>query len=656
MVVIQSLGALVAMHQPWYPITNYGSIRLYDQFNYDYAKLYKTQPNVRTCVDFLARNIAQLGLHVFRRVSETDRQRLRDHPLAQIISTPLPAEFKLTRYRLIEALMGDLGVYFNAYWLKIRQPDRLGLLRIPPPMVSVSGALFPTKYEIDMGGTRKPFAPSEIVHFRGYNAENAVSGLSPLETLRRILAEEHSAGDYREHLWQNAARMHGIIERPASQAEWSTEARARFKAEFEALYSGGENSGKTAILEEDMTWKPMTFNAQESEYLEGRKLTREECARAYHIPLPMVGILDNATFSNIKEQHKNLYQDSLGPWLAMIEQEIDLQVLPEFEDQEGVYSEFNIAEKLQGSFEEQVKALQSAVGRPWMTANEARAKMNLPSMEGDADELVTPLNVLVGGQASPRDASSRDSGVEEPKSHGGGKSQKDGEFDPTQPVLRERYQEKWARLLVRTFERQRAAVLGILDKGGHFPVRRKETPDIAVLWDAERWDRELTADFYRLSTATAMGFARYVAGELDFELDEEEMQVWLMENARIAAELVNESTQEQIGEALLADGVREAIGGVFELALGVRAGQIALGRVTTLANFGSQEGARQGGLRTKTWHVNSGNPRPSHQALHGTTVGIRDTFPNGLRWPGDPRGSAEENANCGCSVTFGRAS
>jgi phage portal protein BeeE len=62
--------------------------------------------------------------------------------------------------------------------------------------------------------------------------------------------------------------------------------------------------------------------------------------------LPLVGILDNATFSNIREQHKNLYQDSLGPWLAMIEQDIMLQLLPEFDDREGVYVEFNIAEKL----------------------------------------------------------------------------------------------------------------------------------------------------------------------------------------------------------------------------------------------------------------------------------------------------------------------
>src|SRR5690606_12475527 len=36
------------------------------------------------------------------------------------------------------------------------------------------------------------------------------------------------------------------------------------------------------------------------------------------------------------------------------------------------------------------------------TRNEARARANLPAIDG-GDELVTPLNVIVGGLASPRD-------------------------------------------------------------------------------------------------------------------------------------------------------------------------------------------------------------------------------------------------------------
>lgn len=641
--VVQSLGALADLEMGWTPSVFRragGRVRLYDTHYYDYATLYRTQPNVRTCVDFLARNIAQLGLHVFRRVSETDRKRLREHPLAQLLGRPLPPAFKVTRYHLVQALMADLGVYFNAFWLKVKPAKGpMGLLRVPAPYVATKGGLMPTRYEVTIGGKLLKVAPEAMVHFRGYNAESAILGLSPLETLRRVLAEEHAAGDYRESFWRNAARMGGIIERPVESPTWTLTARERFKEEFEALYSGADNSGKTAILEEGMSWRQMTFNAQESEYLQGRRLTREECARAYHIPLPMVGILEHATFSNIREQHKNLYQDSLGPWLAMIEQDIEVQLLPEFADTKGIYVEFNIQEKLQGSFDDQTKALQSAVGRPWMTADEARARMNLPSMGGDAEQLVTPLNVLVGGQASPRDSG--------PKAIGQGDIVKAApiRLDTAYLPLRERHEAKWVEVLSGHFRRQGAAIVS--------RVAAKQF--IGEIWfDGDRWNEELGADLLRLNLLTAGAWGQTVATELETEIDEDLMLPWLAENARIAAEEINATTRDGVANALTDEEPRSAIQHLFELALGVRAVAIARSKVTTAANFGSQEAARQGGLKTKTWQVNSANPREDHAALDGTTVAIGELFPNGMRWPGDPSGGAEQVANCQCSISFGR--
>ncbi len=641
MAVLQSFGELLVLESESYPVLR-RTIQMYDQYSYDYATLYRTQPNVRTCVDFIARNIAQLGLHVYRRISDVDRRRLIDHALAKTLNRP---NLFTTRYRMISETMSDLGVYFNAYWLKLRAGAQLQLVRIPPPDVQVKGGLFPSLYEITIGDRLLQYPPGDIVHFRGYNAESTIIGLSPLETLRRVLAEEFAAGEYRESFWRNSARIGGIIERPATAPEWSETARERFKAEFEALYSGASNSGRTAILEEGMTWKAASFTAQESEYLQGRKLTREECARAYHIPLPMVGILDHATFSNIREQHKNLYQDCLGPWMAMIEQEIELQLLPEFEDVDGIYVEFNIAEKLQGSFEEQTASLQSAVGRPWMTANEARARLNMPQLAGDADQLVTPLNVMVGGQASPRDS------APPPKMHDAleSKANADEELDITLPELREQYQKRWTEMLRRHFARQERAI------ASKYPKAAKQGGwPLDTLWDAARWNRELESDMYGLSVETATVWGEYVANWARADWNAAAMYEWLANNSRIAAEEINASTRDALVAAIVGEAVREGIEHVFDLAKRVRAEEIGRSRVTLLSNFGANEAARQTGVRKKTWRVNSKNPRDEHAALDGVSVPIGELFPNGMRWPGDPHGGPENIANCQCTVVFGR--
>ncbi len=632
--VVQSLGSLADWSTSWTASATYGSLTLYDKYAYDYATLYKTQPNIRTCVDFLARNIAQLGLHVFRRVSDTDRQRLYDHELAQIIAKPNPYS---SRYRWIAALISDMGIYDNAFWLKMPWNDRMALLRVPPDIVSVSGGLAPTAYVVSLGTQVIKPRPEQIVHFRGYNPESSVQGLSPLETLRRVLAEEYASGEYREYYWRNATRASGFIERPATAPEWSDASRNRFTAEFSELYAGGANSGKTPVLEDGMTWKQAGFSAQESEYLLGRKLTREECARAYHIPLPMVGILDHATFANIKEQHKQLYQDCLGPWLRMIEEEIQLQIFPDLSDTEDIYIEFNIAEKLAGSFEEQTQALQSAIGRPWMTANEGRARLNLPSMNGNAEQLVTPLNVLVGGQASPRDSAPK---MLEFKADG------DGAIDPTLPELRQRHIEKWLSVLAAYFRRQGRAIL----------PRVNDQAGIETVWiDGERWDRELGDDIFALNAATATVWAEHVSGLMESDLDTERMAEYLRTNADYSAQNINEATRLGLATALVAQVPKDAAKGLFEQAATTRAQEIATSKVTSMANFGAHEGAKQSRvLKTKTWHINSNNPREAHAAMAGETVPITSRFSNGMMWPGDPAGGAENNANCQCSVTFGR--
>ena len=658
MAVIVSSHTLLDMPSGWWPMSvgGAGAIQLYDTYRYDYATIYRTQPNVRTCVEFLARNIAQLGLHVYRRVSETDRVRERDHPLARVLSQPLPPWAKVTHYRLIEHLISDMGIYYNAFWLKQRADGQvIGLLRVPPVYMTVKGGLIPTAYEMRLGGELTTFAPEDVVHFRGYNSESAIEGLSPLETLRRVLAEEHAAADYREHFWANAARMGGIIERPREAPDWSPEARERFKAEFKALYTGAENSGETAVLEEGMQWKQVTFNAQESEYLAGRKLTREECARAYHIPLPMVGILDHATFSNIKDQHKSLYQDTLAPWCAMIQEEIDLQLKPDFADSAGVYVEFNLKEKLRGSFEEQAQSYQSAVGAPWMTRNEARARENLPSMGSEGDELVTPLNVLTGGMASPRDAAPKadKNRTETPAIKADDDATEDA--DLAHLWRHRQHVKRWRELLERFFGRQAKAILARV---------QAELLSIESAWDdEERWNRELAKDLLPLYTLTAEAWAEWVADRYGIErlADDGRMQPWLQERSRIAAESINATTRKQVGavlagaitEGLTLEAIRERVSNVFDVARNVRAAEAAVAGVTGAANFGATEAAKAGGLGRKTWRVNSRNPRETHTAMNGQTVGIYDRFSNGALWPGDPVLPIEERANCQCSVVFG---
>lgn len=623
MAFVVSDGKLMGLEKPSAPRTS--SIQLAADFSADYATIWKTQPHVRTVVGFLARNIAQIGLHAFERTSDTDRRRLTDHPLAQLIAKPNP---RTTRYRLIDALVNDLGIFDVACWAKVKSNDQpSGLLRLPPQQIEPLGDSWAWPEGVIFKGSKGKveLTADQIVLFRGYNPTDARWGVSPMETLRRVLAEEYQATLYREQLWRNGARFPGHIRRPKEAPEWSPAARERFRSDWRGLYTGnGPGAGGTPVLEDGMTFEAGGITPAQAQYLETRKLTREEVAAAFHIPLPMVGILDHATFSNIKEQHQNLYQDTLGPWLEMIQQEIGLQLLPDFDDSGRVYVEFNLADKMKGSFEEQATSLQTAVGAPWLTRNEARARQNLPQVDG-GDELVTPLNVLVGGQASPTDSAPKAASAAAP-----------GRRISSKARAADSYQAKHEEIVRAFFRRQASAVQS--------RIGAKADAD---WWDETRWDKELAGDLFALAVMTSKSVAKSVLDDLGVSPDEYDVDrtlAFLKAVADRVAHAVNVVTKAQLDDALTSDDAGEAVAHVFEVGAAARTAQIAVTAVTSWSGFGTVEAAKQvaGDKATKTW-VTGQNPRPEHAAMDGETVGIEDTFSDGNDWPGGLPG-------CNCSV------
>lgn len=647
MAFVVTAGQLAATDRPG-PIQAL-TLTLPDGSAHEYAQIWREQHQVRTVVSFLARNIAQIGIHHYRRISDTDRERLAGSPLAQILGRPNPFT---SRYRLFDTLVNDLGIYDVAYWAKLRAADGTpgGLLRLDPRKVTPTGdnPFTPDTFELRGAMGKKVLPAEQVVYFRGYNPDNPRTGCSPVESLRRILLEEWQANSYREQMWRNGARVSGYLSRPVDAPRWSDPGRARFKLDWQGQYAGdGPNAGGTPILEDGMTFNAAAFSPEQAEYIGARKLTREEVAAAYHVPLPMVGILEHATFSNIKEQHKQLYSDCLGPWLEMIVEEMELQLLPEFgTDAAGTYLEFNLDAKLSGSFEEEASAFSTSVGAPWMTRNEARARKNLPSIDG-GDEIVTPLNVLVGGQAAPTDVpgDAPNAFARHPGTKAAGPLVKAAADDDHVGRAED--------VLARFFARQGRVIASAV---GAQKSRRFKADDVNALFDDQRWNDELAADLFPLNEAIAGAAALATLAALDMGADEYDADLttgWLMANSERVAGAVNGATKRRLIDLFseTVDDVVDVVKHLFGVYETARAPQLARSHATSIAAFGTSEVARQSGRdSTKTWRVRSMNPRSSHARMNGESVGLHDRFSNGAQWPGDSDLDEDERAGCKCEI------
>lgn len=380
------------------------------------SELYRTQPHLQTVVSFLARNVAQLGLQMFDRVSDTDRPRVTDDPAILLLRHP---NSSMTGYELLHTLVADLALYDTAYWLVLpdaASPSGWGIRPIPPEWVSSTkgGSLFePELYVVTPpAGERVEILAADMLVFHGWNPSDPRTGTPPVAALKDVLAEQIDAWRFRRQLWQRGGRIGAVLLRPKDAPRWDQSERERFARDWREFQNGGAKAGSTPLLEDGITMQRVGFSAREEEWAEATKLSLQTVASIYHVNPVMVGILDNANFSNTREFRKMLYSETLGPLLRMIEDRLNTFLLPRVSQREGAYLEFNIASKLAGDFEEQASVLSTSTGAPWVTVNEARARQNLPAIDG-GDELIVPLNVIKGGQSSPQDGGEPSAAVEE---------------------------------------------------------------------------------------------------------------------------------------------------------------------------------------------------------------------------------------------------
>lgn len=392
------------------------SVNVYD--------LYREQPHLRTVTTFIARMVATVSLHVYQRAADGGRERVRDGAVAVVMRKPNEHE---SMFDFMFRSVMDLCLHDEILWYVTTDGDGRPILeRIPPEWILKRAWDGPWRLERlairNKHGKSVWLDGDNIIRIHGYSPETVRWGVSPIDALRDVLREQMESAAYRAQLWKNGPRLGGIITRPAG-IQWDDVARRRFKAAWRAQYSGrGSGAGGVPVLEDGMQFQAFHLNARDEQLPEMTKLSLATVAQVYHINPTMVGLLDNANYSNVREFRQSLYGDSLGPLMKQIESVLNEFLVPILAswdksiDADSLYIEFNIEERLRGRFEEQAAVTSTAVGGPWMTRNEARAMNNLPAVDG-GDELIVPLNVTAGDEP-PGDAESPNPAPEPPSDDG----------------------------------------------------------------------------------------------------------------------------------------------------------------------------------------------------------------------------------------------
>lgn len=631
-------GTLDAVrNQAWapYPLLGGGSRqRIMDAYNTaqsaSYAWMYVNSPAVRTVVDTIARNVGQLDLRLYEEIDEAERQPRPEHPAALSLRYPnedTPAD------AFVRRLFTDYLIYKNAYALIIPtgSGNRLAFEHMPAGQIEIRGSsLFRAEgyryWRVD--GTWVDFEPGQVLHWRGENPVDPRLGLSPLDTLRSVIAEDAALQAATVELANAGLTEPTWVFRPLEAPEWSNEARKGFEEDLTNRLR--RRNKMPVVLEEGMEMRSFGVSPKDAEMMAVRRWAIERVAALYGVPLGMVGLADN-----LAEAQKQFYADTLPPYCEDFTKFLSQRILVRLYNwTEGCF-EFNLDEKHMG--DDRLAALTSASGRPVLLTNEARAMVNRPPVDG-GDELVTPLNVIVGENPKP---STDVMPIQDPN-----KPAQDGSYreepqkalvkaaDPL-PQLSPRRQSDLERQH-RNIDLAQAAIarhFNRLEKKLRSKAGQPEG-NPARNMDWARADREFTDDLHRAVEQIVEKEGEIYAFKLAGQFDMRRVKNYLRAMAEGAAEAINQTVRDEISELGLEDALARRETHVASAGIGLGAGATRWAR---------EEAARQSPgteHRVKVWIPNT----QRHAEFGGQTVPLGDPWPAGFA-PGSAPG-------CACSMAI----
>ena len=285
---------------------------------------------VYACVRVIAETIASLPLHVYQNQGEGSVKAL-DHPLYPILHDEPNSE--MTSFVWRETMLAHLLLWGNGYAQIVRNQrgEVIVLYPLMPDRMTVDrdsrGRIYYeyTRSDSDVKSLGRKssviLSPEDVFHIPGLGFDGLV-GYSPIAMAKQAIGMGLACDEYGAAFYQNGAQPGGVLEHPGVVKD-----PKRVRDSWNAIYQGSKNAHRIAVLEEGMSYKPISISPEQAQFLETRKFQIDEIARIFRVPPHMVGDLDKSSFSNIEQQSLEFVKYTLSPWITRWEQTIHRSLL-----------------------------------------------------------------------------------------------------------------------------------------------------------------------------------------------------------------------------------------------------------------------------------------------------------------------------------------
>jgi HK97 family phage portal protein len=356
-------------------------------------------PGVWRAAMLIANQIGSLPWQAFQVIGDGDPKQI----YSSLLDQPSPPE---TRMNTLSSMALDLLFHGNAIAV-IATRDAQGyptsIIPVPAEQVGVrrvdddfSGlARGEIEYTI---GTQK-FGTNDVVHIKGPCEPGALRGFGVLEAHFCTLELGHALNKVASKVSKNGVPSVAVtFEDPDMTQAQLDQAKLDYSDQI-AL-------GEPIMMNKAMSLQPLAWNPTELQLIEARTFSLGEIANIFEVPPSFLGAAQaSGTYANVEQEAINLIKFSLAGHIARFEQTLSQQF------PRGTYVKVNLAALLKSDTKTQYETLQIAVGGPFMTPNEARAKLELGETPG-GDKLREPKQAAGQSQEPGKQNQADNSGGE----------------------------------------------------------------------------------------------------------------------------------------------------------------------------------------------------------------------------------------------------
>ena len=371
---------------------------------------------VFACLRVRANGLAQVPLKLMRESADgKTRTPAKDHPLFKLLKTR-PNDWQ-TSFEYREMLSFHLDLCGNHYSF-VNRSNRAGIMELipfEPGSVTVKrDENFGLSYDVRAeNGSVQNFPSKAIWHVRG-PSWNSWMGLEAVQIAREAIGLSMAIEEQQARTQRNGVRAPGIysVDGSLSPVQYK-----HLKAWIDENIGGPENAGKPMLLDRAAKWTSTSMTSVDAETLDTRRFQVEEICRHFGVnPIMVFAESKNTTYASAEQMFLSHVVHTLAPTYMRLEQSIDANLLTERDRESGLYACFVDEGLLRGSMKDKKDTLLGYTNGGIITANEARAKLDLnPDPDPASDKLRIPANIVGSvpevdeGTEDPTDPESQES-------------------------------------------------------------------------------------------------------------------------------------------------------------------------------------------------------------------------------------------------------